>query len=1810
MLQTMREENEQTVTQTLDQKLGSSSLTRKSTTPSKGSKTPKLPSQSSSPIVSQSPRNVLAADGHYVADTNISTKQLTARSDHSETIVTQSNSSSINQVGSTALVQPVSNQIGATVSEMIDTCSGSENRASASNRHSITPGDVNMCNLSQESGVMNLDVFGLSGESRQDVICESNSNCFSSSNNAERVKSNRETPYSEMEVNSNSFSHVRKISFDDIEEEPLQGSVEQNIAKSVVDQGKSAKMDILSKSAGHLSLKMLLERKDENQSGLNKSTGLLEKSKHNFLMNQSNVQGRSAFVPFAQVQQPRRDSGEASQSLPLNIPTTAPSITEKSVSIGNESTVQSGAQSTNITVIPLPSKETVHISNVHQPAQITQDNILKLFPSTATVQFSSHLGDKVPLAYTLSSSLTASCSTNSSVIDSLTILTPSTSVTSSSAHVTLSSSQISPGTSKHLRSRFTPIRPKGSPNKGASIRETKADNPVYDKRPVSEILKEKRAKEQAEALAKLQAGITMPTIPFQSSIPLNSGNFGNLQHLQAVSGKEVVIIVNNQASGKLQNLANQTTVVTQPIPDTRQDKDLGKDSTRASKHGETVSAQKSSEEGKSLGQMKNNDTNVRLHVKGNDGITESDNLETENSISHFRDLQPASSSSEMETESDDLSIISESHVPERGNNSTLIGVEQEQLEQFEQIYTETPAKIAKLNITSPFRPDSACSLGRETPLRITKPQEPSTSRPESACSFGRETPSGARKRKSSDYQHRKDFKRLNSTGDEGEELVTDRNVTELLSPGSEGPVSDSHRRTQSCTFELDRDVKRSINFSGKPQTPNLSEGLQSPDISSLEEEALIESFPNSLFVMRPHKSQRHSIGVNARSVKVSQQKLLKQKQALDKQVGSFLEQNQSITYGVNQTRSSSHDESKVNPDFKVPFSSQAVVKDSGKDVTKNISIVSDVQDPFATTGHITGISSAQNSRFETEPSGLPSDVADWINETIEKRQTLNQSVLSEPELGVLNPQRASTAIDFVAPKFHFEVDSDVRAKSSLSACNSDSRMSQKRPGSKGLNDGNFTVPKAPSLTLKIKDLPSRTGEAQNPSQRCQSLPMFTSTSKSPVSPICLPENKHPLYQRAVSMSPRQAGEGQMGQSTLLSPVSGLTSPLRRIEVRDNHPISISVHSAISVTSVTSLMSRDESGKKFTNFGNVAKLNQGQLDEGRGHVGSYLASIQHNLQKPKDSMHDFDQIKSKDVFVKPSTKLTIGSRPQTFPNLKNTPPANPVIVSDNSTSLAQFSDSGYHSSGTSPVLNSTPVSGTQGREIVPFGQTSNDRVSESPISMSPSIHQSPHVTPKIKVTLSQSDDSLQSVSKLAQSSISSSQTSAFIPIQSSNQNMRFVTPTPIRPTVSLPNQYQVSAAVENFINQPRHLMVSNQLDVDEDQDVHMISPKAHDPPPYETAVKSLRQSNLNIACGKSSLDVSGVKTGTQNDKDERWYQNDGTFHNDSGVFTTERVSLLANMGKDVSSIDKESFGPFASKLVQLSKQTKSSPSQQDLIPVKGTNLSSSNQPFVTLAGHLTYDLAMPSSNSGVSSDDAIAMQSNINERLGSENKGRYVEMTTDGMDSSDDGITGIDLSMTQSTTKFSTDRQTSLFIPSRGGSNTDQKGARGVLSQTNEHDVSVFNINMNHFRQQKSQSLRHLSSNSTQNDQVLYSTTPSFPNLLSNNQPTYKNISNSHISSFMDSEKPASVTSVIPLSSNFALNADNPAIKDFVSSDDALQAQGYVEMSPSESTQAILDNDLTELGETQNNDSVINQRNDRIELSEDFDLMLQEWNNLL
>lgn len=1221
--------------------------------------------------------------------------------------------------------------------------------------------------------------------------------------------------------------------------------------KSKIEQG------IFSQSAGQISLKMLLERKDSNENNLNKSLGFVSSRNTNLFSGQSSNLSRSAFVPFSPS---RKEVNPQCSSIPSTSSSTLVSYKQEFCKNVNDSLPKSAT----ITITPVVNLDE-GATDVNHTLNRPPDNIIHIQPGN-TYQEKDMNEIKIPKSSSIIVSFSTPTKTNGAELINTTV-TSGNLVQCSSATQDLKtpSLHMSPGASKQIKTpRFTPIKPKSSPQKSSTYTKSSSEVPAYDKRPVSAILKEKREREKAEAFAKIQASIRLPAIPTLPGIQLQqvtpalslatpgqvtniaplSGEMLKFQASGNIRGKDVVIFVNNSGTATVPTVI--TPASTQCIPS--QIIPLSVTEARLSTNTEEIKSQSDCNDIKGS-------SDVDQTVEPNKDVSERDTPDIDDIIFSPGDsLQDSSAKNQFDDS--EIGIIKD------GMNEEVMEIEKiehksDELEshmdesageRLDSIDSQTPIKIAKLNVDSPFRPESACSLGRETPIKIMKTGDMSVSRPESACSHGRETPSGGRKRKSSGNTQQRNFKRLNSTGeveDTESNSVCDLG-SNLLGPQKAEIRTYNQRRTHSCTLELDKDRKQGgYSRHNKSFTlDNVRVSVQSPDITSLEREALIDAFPHTTCTIKPSKAhaQKSSIGVSSEAFR-NALKLKKQQEYLNERVNTFLMK-----------------ENMVRSMTAVKEQTLEVNDDTVNLVADEVQSYADRNSCYGTNGSRT--ETVSNHRNMDLESDIPSDVADFINETLEKRQSANNSVLSEPsrvtdeKLSVNDSETVNLTQEngsLVTDSGKFVGVGDVNSNRKCEDLGQSRRAN--RFLEEGKTDDHFTVPKVPPFSFRLRESNIRlsSSDLHSNQQRCSSLPTFTSPTRSPISPLGNQGN----FQRSTSISPVVA----QSPDREISKIS--QGALRRVEIRENHPISVNVHPNINLIDDGTFVRPNSLPIRITH-----------CEEKVTPIAPYLASLQHNLQKPREIQADQRIVGQKES---PVEKQSVSSSPVHVGRGQLSRES-----SADRTNFTPFSDRGYHSIGNSPVLNSTPVSLPELEQLP--RHTVSSGVILSPQSQTFHISSSLNVGPIISCT----GGSVININQL-----NSSTTSAFIPIQGSYNDMRYV--TPIRPMATVASEKKDGGGV-------------NPNDKQEIQGrLLSASSRVQDPPPYEYAVKQLRKSNSSLGLSENSsvcenLNLEQVKPDS-----------------------SERISLLATMGQSPDLVNV--MGPCSSRLAQLSRQSKKNSSMK-------------------------------------------------------------------------------------------------------------------------------------------------------------------------------------------------------------------------------------------------------------------------------------------
>ncbi|KAK3580130.1 hypothetical protein CHS0354_034070 [Potamilus streckersoni] len=1099
---------------------------------------------------------------------------------------------------------------------------------------------------------------------------------------------------------------------------------------------------------------------------------------------------RSAFVPFSQVQ-PRKEGISVNQNV---------SITkEPNQAVNYKTALQHSNPVTSEGL--LSCAQSMYTNSI--PVIIPSYNLQKSISSNSTQVDAVPVSNCSPLVIPATRGIAAleinpaQDRTSSHVqiqaeINGTSVPYQVTSPQSSSAQSVHSPSSIqsSPISSRNVRSRFTPIRPKASPSKTVSSmlkenRGSATENPAYDKRPVATILKEKRAREavKAESLAKLNLPVAQFSQSLLTTAPTQGGSFQAIPDVIHIPTKEVVIILNSSPATNTFSVPQAT-----GIASVKHD----------AKTNSAVRVKSSS----------NSPKIAQIHDKME--IEESPKVQSGVCSNQRKDQTISNSTEPMESQQMDdpqhRIVTVNTTSPFQPENAWSFGQESpiksarvmlmtsssEDIEDI-QLGRETPLKLARVG-DSPLdaRPQSVCSLGWETP---TDP-----SRSDSVCSFGRETPSGGRKRKSSDISLRQNFKRLNSTG-ENDELVDFEFPHHHHFKGQKG--DEFQRRTQSCTLELDLTLQKD----SRPEKE--FHVLQSPDISSLERDALKDSThitPYPLPNTRQEQMQRSSVGVCVKSLRNSQKQLMKQKDDLDKRMKNFMQkENQGNTGKMNMdkdNRGTSVDiverstkegrNSTLEGLVSVHFEEQGVrIVD---ETLQNIQSVQGQKCTLEGNSEVHSVNREEEYHLGAMESDLPQDVADFITETLEKqRQSLaftKKQALPDLVTGVEN-----------------EIEIIVEQENSV--------MSSVCKSGKAADEDVFTVPDPLPPGQRVKDVVTL---KQSPNKKDSGRILYTGHHRSCSLPNFTPfvEAVSHSIPRSSSISPQLVSEVSPLRDSSASPSPHNTSAMKPFLKEQPKSIPLpsgSPHHGNSVFIQTAVEMHSKPSPTFVKSLSHSTSNQNKVPE--EHLKStplpYLASIQHSLQKPKDVSQD--KLVRKTVSCSPVLNRQ-NSRENSIERLNSQTP---------------FSDPGYHSIDTSPVLNFNPVSVLI--EADSSLVSSNTGIQSTDLAnlninhpiQSKSLHQSPQSSctlSHISVTNTRLSASLGSQSDPVISS-------AFMPIQATSLNsVGYV--TPIKPLVTVANS--------NSLN-PEDGHPSQSPNTGTESAMNII---VGNPPPYEAAVRSLRK----------------------------------------------------------------------------------------------------------------------------------------------------------------------------------------------------------------------------------------------------------------------------------------------------------------------------------------------------------------------------------
>ncbi|KAL3885055.1 hypothetical protein ACJMK2_025153 [Sinanodonta woodiana] len=1086
---------------------------------------------------------------------------------------------------------------------------------------------------------------------------------------------------------------------------------------------------------------------------------------------------RSAFVPFSQVQ-PRKEGISVNQNVNIT--------KEPNQAVNYKTALQHSNPVTSESL--LSCAQSIYTNSI--PVIIPSYNLQKSLSSNSTQVDAVPVSNCSPLVIPATRGIatleinpvqdrTSSHAQIQSENNGTSVPYQVTSPQSSSAQSVHSPSSIqsSPISSRNVKSRFTPIRPKASPSKTVSsmLKENRGsgnENPAYDKRPVATILKEKRAREAviAESLAKLNLPVAQFSQSLLTTPPSQGGSFQAVPEVIHIPAKEVVIILNSSPATNAFPVPQATGVASMAKPEAKTNSAVrSKSSSNSPKMPQSYDKMEIEESPKVQSGVRGKQR--KDHTIANS--TEPMELQQTDDPKHRMTTLNAASPFQSESV---WSFGQES--PVKSNRCSMLMSSSSEDTEVIQFGRETPLKLARVG-DSPLdaRPQSVCSLGRETPTDL--------SRPDSVCSFGRETPSGGRKRKSSDISLRQNFKRLNSTG-ENDELV---DFEFQQQHHSKGQKDEFQRRTQSCTMELDLSL---LKDSGPEKEFHV---LQSPDISSLERDALKDSIhitPYPLPITRQEQMQRSSVGVCVKSLRNSQQQLMKQKDDLDKRMKNFMQ------------KESQGNNGKMNMDKDSAGTSMDIVGSSTKDgrnssleglvsvhfEEQGVRIVDEtlqnIQSIHSQKGTVEGNSEVHSVNTEDEyhlgvlESDLPQDVADFITETLEKQRHClafsEKQSLPDLVIGVEN-----------------EIEIIVEQENSFmsSVCKSSGKLA----------DDVFTVPDPLPPGQRVKDVVT---SKQSPVKKDSGKSLYTGRHRSYSLPNFTPfvEAASHSIPRSSSISPQLGTDASQVRDSSASPLPHSTSPVKPFLKEQPKVIPLPYGNPQHGQNVYFQIPLEMHGKPSPSFmksPSHSTLNQNKVPE--EHLKNtplpYLASIQHSLQKPKDVSQD--KLFRKTVSLSPVLNRQ-NSRENSMERLNSQTP---------------FSDPGYHSIDTSPVMNSTSMS-----VLLDASNTGMQSTDSANMNTNLTIHHSPQTHPHILVTSNRLSASLGSP-------IDPVNSSAFMPIQATSLNSEGYV-TPIKPLVTLANSNSLNSEDSNLSQSPNCGSES------------AMNIPAGNPPPYEAAVRSLRK----------------------------------------------------------------------------------------------------------------------------------------------------------------------------------------------------------------------------------------------------------------------------------------------------------------------------------------------------------------------------------
>lgn len=683
---------------------------------------------------------------------------------------------------------------------------------------------------------------------------------------------------------------------------------------------------------------------------------------------------------------------------------------------------------------------------------------------------------------------------------------------------------------KSTKSRFAPIRPKASPVKTLSsiLKDTKITPPevfVYDKsKPVSELLKEKRAREAELALKNKQnSGVQSstgsvnidlscnqsPTIPqlcstlcTEKNVPVSVGGFlipaersPNMKNMFAVglSPKETsnTFLTNGEMLSKLQSgqmlsgLVGQTGDVVYVI------------------NHVSHSSPKSS--------------NVRPN---------SLNLSADQNNEKKIKKQKAVESPEL---NDDDTMDIEDVLKMYAKNEP-------------EVTNQTPSKLAKMedeNQTVHSRPGSRCSADVET--------------------------QGGRKRKFHNAESAfKSFgrKRLNS-GDDFDDDVVHNTLEES---------QENRRESRSCTFEMENSSHNNQMISSA-----IKLNKHQPDISMLEIDALIDLVQpdQPCHVHQKKKVNSTAVGVNSLSLRKSQQQLLKEKPMLDERISSFLQKKAFMDFGSEIDLDANNDENNdrvigefLNMEIELGGNSSKRVDNPSLHLDLNNYIQPEQEGMLQRS---TGFTLPPHMDDESD---LPKDVADFITDVVTAGITasdVNEKVLNL-QYENLNKQSRDYTGNHNDRSSNQMVNLQQRlvSQSSQGSIINKTCISRVVDRSSNLGEGNFASPQRPAgrrqRTPSVERITSQI--TSNSSMDRRSVPTPT-LFPSPIH-CAVTRRRETSIDRMTNQTPySDPGYGSIGASPVLNPTPISQSVTCDTSANSGHNSSFMSTRADSAQSVTS-----------------------------------------------------------------------------------------------------------------------------------------------------------------------------------------------------------------------------------------------------------------------------------------------------------------------------------------------------------------------------------------------------------------------------------------------------------------------------------------------------------------------------------------------------------------------------------------------------------------------------------------------------------------